>query len=131
MKNTNDLESKFLNSNSGFIAYWKLFLMKMLNIFKIYLVSSNTKRKFNIYSPNICYEDEMKWYSREFVVNDNLLSTCCDSTEYRDQWRITDFDLKFIVESFGTQKMLCRVAAWALRAHTKTAKAECTVLQDF
>lgn len=55
MKNT-DLESKFLNSNSGFIAYWKLFLMKTPNIFKSYLVSSNTKRKFNIYSPNICYE---------------------------------------------------------------------------
>lgn len=73
----------------------------------------------------------MKWHSWEFVVNDNLLSTCRDFTEYRDQWRITDSDLEFIIEIFGTQKMLCRVAPWALRAHTKTAKAEWTVLQDF
>lgn len=72
----------------------------------------------------------MKWYSWEFVVNDNILSTC-DSAEYRNQWRITVSDLKFTIESFGAQKMLCRIAAWALRAHTKTAKAECTVLQDF
>lgn len=35
MKNTSDLESEFLNSNSGFILYWQLFLVKTLNILRI------------------------------------------------------------------------------------------------
>lgn len=70
----------------------------------------------------------MRWCSLEFTVNDNLLSTSCNSTKYRDQLIITVSVLEFIIGSLGTQKVLYRLAAAALSAHTRPAKAEHIVL---